>query len=76
MATTITIKERTKARLTGYRFGDSTFDDILNLLMDRVSVEDMSAEHIREHYRRLSDFKGVDKEEFKRRVRKRLSSGA
>ena len=75
MATTITIREGTKARLTGDRFGDWTFDDILNMLMDRVSIEDISAEHIREHYRRLGDFKGVGMEEFKARVKKRLASG-
>jgi hypothetical protein len=72
MATTITIQARTKARLTGYRFGDWTYDDILNMLMDKVSIEDIGADHIREHYRRLDDFKGLDKEDFKARVRKRL----
>ena len=70
MATTITIRERTKARLTGYRFGDWTFDDILNMLMDKVSIEDISAEHIKEHYRRLANFKGISKEEFKSRIKK------
>jgi hypothetical protein len=75
MATTITVRERTKARLTGYRFGDWTFDDILNMLMDRVSIEDISAEHIREHYRRLGDFKGVGMEEFKARAKK-MKAGA
>ena len=76
MATTITVTERTKARLSGYRFGDSTFDDILNMLMDRVPIEDISADHIRDHYRRLSDFKGLDKEEFRSRMKKRLAGGA
>jgi len=76
MATTITIRERTKARLTGYRFGDWTFDDILNMLMDKVSIEDIGADHIREHYRRLGDFKGLDKEDFKARLRKRLAKEA
>ena len=75
MATTITVTERTKARLSGYRFGDRTFDDILNMLMDKVSIEDVSADHIREHYRRLADFKGLDKDDFRARVRKRLDKG-
>ena len=75
MATTITIRERTKARLTGYRFGDWTFDDILNMLMDKVSIEDISADHIRDHYRRLADFKGLDKEDFRSRMKKRLAGG-
>jgi hypothetical protein len=75
MATTITIREPTKARLTGYRFGDRTFDDILNMLMDKVSIEDISADHIREHYRRLAGFKGLEKDEFRARVRKRLNKG-
>lgn len=42
--------------------------------MDKVSIEDISAEHIREHYRRLDDFKGLSKEEFKKRLQKRLRS--
>jgi len=44
------------------------------MLMNRVSIEDISAEHIKEHYRRLADFKGISKEEFKSRMRKRASS--
>jgi len=28
-----------------------------------------SAEHIKEHYRRISDFKGISKEEFKSRLK-------
>ena len=76
MPTTITINERTKERLSDYKFGDWTFDDVLNMLMNKVSIEDISAEHIREHYRRLADFKGLSKEEFKSRIKKRASSGS
>gem|GEM_PF-831553 len=72
--TTITINERTKERLSDYKFGDWTFDNVLNMLMDKVSIEDISEEHIKEHYRRLADFKGITKEEFKSRMKKRISS--
>jgi hypothetical protein len=75
MPTTITINKKTKERLSDYKFGDLTFDDVLNMLMDRISIEDISAEHIKEHYRRLANFKGISKEEFKSRIKKRASSG-
>jgi hypothetical protein len=73
--TTITIHVETKKRLAGYKLGDWTYDDVLNMIMDRVSIEDISAEHIREHYRRLGEFKGVTKAEFKKWLEKRLKSG-
>ncbi len=76
MPTTITINEKTKERLSDYKFGDWTFDEVLNMLMNRVSIEDISAEHIKEHYRRLADFKGVSKEEFKSLMKKKSSSGS
>jgi hypothetical protein len=44
--------------------------------MNKVSIEDISAEHIKEHYRRLADFKGISKEDFKSRMRRRVSSGS
>lgn len=68
MPTTITINERTRDRLSDYKLGDWTFDNVLNMLMDKVSIEDISEEHIKEHYRRLADFKGIAKEEFKSSV--------
>jgi hypothetical protein len=46
------------------------------MLMDKVPLEDISEEHIREHYERLKDFKGISKEEFKKRMRKRLNHDA
>ncbi len=76
MPTTITINERTKERLSDYKFGDWTFDNVLNMLMDKVSIEDISEEHIKEHYRRLADFKGITKDEFKSRMKERISSGS
>jgi hypothetical protein len=76
MPTTITINERTKERLSDYKFGDLTFDDVINMLMNKVSIEDISAEHIKEHYRRLANFKGISKEEFKSRIKKTTISGS
>ncbi len=75
MSTTITINEKTKNRLSDYKFGDWTFDDVLNMFMDKVSIEDVSVEHIKEHYRRLADFKGISKDEFISRIKKTSSSG-
>lgn len=75
MPTTITIDVETKKRLADYKLGGWTYDDVLNMIMDRVSIEDISAEHIREHYRRLGDFEGLTKEEFRKRLEKRLKSG-
>ncbi len=76
MATTITIDTKTKERLTDYKYGNMTYDELLNMLMDKVSIEDISAEHISEHYRRLDNFKGLSKEEFKKRLQKRLKSSS
>jgi hypothetical protein len=74
MATTITVDDKTKQRLADYKLGDWTYDDVLNMLMDKISIEDISEEHIREHYRRLKDFKAISKDEFKQRIRKKRSS--
>ena len=68
--TTITIRTSTKKRLSDYKWGDRTYDEVLSMLMDRVPLEDISREQIREHYRRLEAFKGVPKEEFKAKVRR------
>ena len=69
--TTITIDAQTRERLGGYKHGDWTFDDVINMLMDKVSIEDISEEHIREHLERVKDFKGISKDEFKKRMRKK-----
>ena len=73
MSTTITINDKTKARLADYKFGDWTYDDVLTMLMNKVSIEDISAQHIEEHYRRLSEFQGISKKEFKARIKNRIS---
>lgn len=73
MQTTITISDKTRARLADYRLGNLTYDDVLNLFMDRVDLEDISVEHVLEHYRRLADFKGVPAEEVQARIAKRLA---
>ena len=75
MATTITVDKRTKERLADYKLGNWTYDDVLQMLMDNVSLEDITAEHIEEHYRRLEDFKGISKEEFRKRLKHRLDQG-
>ncbi len=73
MATTITVDKKTKERLEDYKLGNWTYDEVLQMLMDKVSLEDITAEHLKEHYRRLEDFKGVSKEEFKKKLQKRLN---
>ena len=73
--TTITVRTSTKKRLSDYKWGDRTYDDVLNVLMDRVPLEDISREQVREHYRRLKTFEGVSKEEFKAKVKVRRPSG-
>ncbi len=75
MATTITIHKKTKERLADYKLGDWTYDEVLQLLMDNVSLEDVTAEHLRKHYRRLDDFKELSKEDFKKRLETRLEKG-
>lgn len=73
--TTITVRSSTKRRLADYKWGERTYDDVLNILMNRVPLEDISREQIREHYRRLKGFQGVPKEEFKAKVAARRRSG-
>jgi hypothetical protein len=76
MATTITVDDKTKQRLADYKLGDWTYDDVLNMLMDKISIEDISEEHIREHYRRLKDFKGITKDKFKQRYKKQKKTSS
>lgn len=59
MPTTITVSEKTRKRLAAYKRGDSTFDDLLNRLMDEVDLEDVMAEDLREHHKRMHDPKAV-----------------
>ena len=67
--TTISVRTSTKKRLSDYKWGDRTYDDVLNVLMDRVPLEDISREQVREHYRRLKTFEGVSRDEFKAKVK-------
>lgn len=73
--TTITVRSSTRKRLADYKWGEHTYDDVLNMLMNRVPLEDISREQIREHYRRLKSFHGVPKEEFKAKLTARRRSG-
>lgn len=73
--TTITVDAATRRRLADYKWGDRTFDDVLNMLMDRVPLEDISREQVREHYRRLRDFQGVSRAEFESKARTGRKSG-
>jgi len=68
--TTISLQSDTKERLDDYKMGNMTYDDLLNVFMDMVAIEDISEEHIKEHYRRLETFRGVTKDEFKKRYQK------
>jgi len=69
-------KRNDAAHMSDYKWGDRTYDDVLNVLMDRVPLEDISREQVREHYRRLKTFEGVSREEFKAKVKVRRPSGS
>jgi len=69
MATTITINDETKHRLDDYKMGKMTYDTLLNAFMDTVSIEEIAERHIKEHYKRLETFKGISKDNFKKRLR-------
>ncbi len=66
MTTTITLREKTKKRLDCYKMDEMSYDDLLNYLMDIISVNDIAEEDIKEHYRRLETFKPLPKEDFKK----------
>jgi predicted CopG family antitoxin len=71
-ATTLTIRESTRRRLADYKRGDSSFDDVLNRLMDQVPLEDVMEDDIREHYERLASGEWISAEEFKGRIARML----
>lgn len=75
-ATTLTIRETTRRRLSDYKRGDSSFDDVLNTLMDAVPLEDVMAEDIAEHYRILNDpnTEWVDGEAVKRMLDRKIAA--
>lgn len=76
--TTITLHPTTRRRLADYKRGDSTFDDVLNRLMDAVPLEDLMEDDIREHYARLNDPKTVwvDAATVKQRLKASLDESA
>ena len=69
MTTTICVREETKKRLNEYKTEKMTYDDVLNYLMDTISMEDIAEEDIKEHYRRLETFDPVPKDEFKKMIK-------
>lgn len=75
-ATTLTLSTKTRARLSDYKRGDATFDDVLNFLMDRVPIEDIALEQIVEHYRRLESPQLVPANVMLKRIEKRLARAA
>lgn len=70
--TTISVRPETKERLSDYKFGEQSYDELLNYLMDSIPLKDVSREHLRRHCERLRSFDGVSKEEFRERALKRL----
>lgn len=70
--TTLTIRETTRRRLADYKRGDSSFDDVLNRLMDAVPLEDAMEDDIREHYKRLAEDQWVSADEMKARLARML----
>lgn len=63
--TTIPVKPETLARLRGYKVGGSTYDDVLNDLMD----DRPPAGFIREHLRRLKEEEFSDWKDVRKRLR-------
>lgn len=45
---TIPVRPETHERLTGYKLGDATYDDVVNGLMDMVPLEEFLAQHVAE----------------------------
>ncbi len=63
--TTIPVKRETLARLRSYKIGGSTYDDVLNDLMD----DQPPAGFIREHLRRLKEETFSDWKDVRKRLR-------
>jgi hypothetical protein len=63
--TTIPVKPETLARLRAYKLGGSTYDDVLNDLMDDRPPEGF----IREHLRRLKEETFSDWKDVRKRLR-------
>lgn len=43
---TIPVRPETHERLTAYKMGKATYDDVVNGLMDMVPLEEFIAEHV------------------------------
>lgn len=43
---TIPVKPETHERLTAYKMGKATYDDVVNGLMDMVPLEEFAAEYV------------------------------
>ena len=56
---TVAMRRQTYERLKNYRMGGSTFDKVLNELMDAYPLEVVSAEFMREVEHRLRTFDGI-----------------
>jgi len=74
--TIITVRTSKKKRSADYQRGDRTYDDVLNMFMDRVSLEDISREQVQEHVRRLESFQGFPRVKFRARASARRTSGS
>ena len=55
---TVAMRRQTYERLRNYKMGGSTFDKVLNELMDAYPLEVVSAEFLREVKHRSRTFKG------------------
>lgn len=63
---TVAMRRQTYERLKNYRMGGSTFDKVLNELMDAYPLEVVSAEFLREIKRRSRSSKWVSLAEVKK----------
>ncbi len=52
---TIPVKPETHERLTAYKMGKATYDDIVNGLMDMVPLEEYAAHYLAEQKRSDDD---------------------
>ena len=55
---TVAMRPETYERLKAYRLGGSTYDTVLNELMDALPLEEVSEAEIKQIRRRMKDLKG------------------
>jgi hypothetical protein len=67
---TVAMRPETYARLKAYKMGNTTYDKVLNQLMDALPLEEVSEAEIKEIRRRMKDIKGGGRDW--REVRKAL----